>query len=119
MKMLTLFCMLFTMCMSYANNSVSEDKLEVLASFEGGCDRFNEQFYISAELTGHNLTVYFPQSLGEVTIMVTTDLGEAVSCWTLQTPTGYQLFVQNAGSYIITFTLSNGSQYYAEFEIAE
>lgn len=117
MKMLTLFCMLLTMCIGYANNNVAEDKLEVLASFEGGFDRFNENYYISAYLDDHTLSVYFPSSLGAVTIELTTVTGETVSYLTIQTPTGYQFYLQNEGSYIVTFNLSNGSQYYAEFKI--
>lgn len=119
MKMLTLFCMLLTMCVGYANNNVSQDKLEVLASFEGGFDKFNENYYISADLDDHTLSVYFPRTLGAVTIGISTVSGEAVSCLTIQTPTGCQFYLQNAGSYIVTFTLPNGSQYYAEFEILQ
>ena len=74
---------------------------------------------ISASINGHTLTVVFSQNLGEVSVEISTASGATISYTVVQTPTGYQYYIPNAGSYIVTFTLPNGDEYYGEFEVTD
>ncbi|MBO2523963.1 MAG: hypothetical protein IKQ09_06185 [Bacteroidales bacterium] len=109
-------CMLGMMGLSYANNYVAEDNLTVLASKNGGDDKGSS---ITADINGNTLTVAFSQNLGEVTVEISTASGATIFCLSVQTPTGYQYFIPASGSYVVTFTLQNGNEYYAEFVISD
>ena len=73
--------------------------------------------FISASISGHTLTVSFSQNIGQVAVEITTATGATVDCLTTMTPTGFQCYIPDAGDYIVTFTLSNGDEYYGEFEV--
>lgn len=109
-------CMLGMMGLSYANNYVAEDNLTVLASKNGGDDKGSS---ITADINGNTLTVAFSQNLGEVTVEISTASGATIFCLSVQTPTGYQYFIPASGGYVVTFTLQNGNEYYAEFVISD
>ncbi len=100
---------------SHANNYVAEDNLTVLASKNGGDDKGSS---ITADINGNTLTVAFSQNLGEVTVEISTASGATICCLSVQTPTGYQFYIPSSGSYVVTFTLSNGDEYYGEFVVA-
>ena len=68
-------------------------------------------------LNGHVLTVVFNENLGQVSVEVTTTLGATVESLSVPTPNGIQVYIPNAGNYIVTFTLSNGDVYYGEFTV--
>ena len=72
---------------------------------------------IQATINGHSLTVVFLENLGTVHIEVTDTNGGAVALTDLYTPNGYNAYIYNTGSYIVTFTLTNGDEYYGEFEV--
>lgn len=74
---------------------------------------------IQASINGHSLTVIFLENLGTVHIEVTDTNGGAVALTDLYTPNGYNAYIYNTGSYIVTFTLTNGDEYYGEFEVTE
>ena len=59
----------------------------------------------------------FTENLGQVTIEITTDTGLPVDFFSTQTPNGVMFYIPNTGSYVITFTLPNGDEYYGEFEV--
>ena len=107
-----------TIVLSSATNLMSNDKLTVQAS-HGECDRYNVAASISADINGHNLTVAFSQNLGEVSIDISTASGATIFCLSVQTPTGYQYYIPTTGSYVITFTLPNGDEYYGEFVVTD
>ena len=109
-------CMLGMMGLSYANNYVAEDNLTVLASKNGGDDKGSS---MTADINSNTLTVAFSQNLGEVTVEISTASGATIFCLSVQTPTGYQYFIPASGSYVVTFTLQNGNEYYAEFVISD
>ena len=111
--------MLGVISLGNANNTVTvtEDKLTVRANTDNSNEKTNVAESIFADISGHKLTVAFSQNLGEVSIDISTASGATIFCLSVQTPTGYQYFVQNAGSYVITFTLPNGDKYYGEFEV--
>ena len=113
--------MLGVISLGNANNTVTvtEDKLTVRANTDDSNEKTNVAESIFADISGHKLTVAFSQNLGEVSIDISTASGATIFCLSVQTPTGYQYFVQNAGSYVITFTLPNGDKYYGEFEVTD
>ena len=74
---------------------------------------------IQASINGHTLTVVFTENLGQVTVEVTTITGNPVTCKSTYTPNGVILYIANTGDYIVTFTLSNGDEYYGEFTVTD
>lgn len=116
MKIILIIGMLVNMF--YSNVLLNYDKLTVLSKSNNnnGYER-SEEALISGYINNHTLSVYFLQSIGEVMIEVCSALGNTVYYSSEQTPTNCQFYIHNAGDYIVTFTLANGEQYYAEFEI--
>ena len=72
---------------------------------------------IRAYVSGRSLTVVLPSELGQVTVEISNDRGDIVHCLSVQTPTGYQFMIPSGGSYVVTFTLQDGSVYYGEFDV--
>ena len=120
-RIILIVFMLGVISLGNANNTVTvtEDKLTVRANTDNSNEKTNVAESIFADINGHKLTVAFSQNLGEVSIDISTASGATIFCLSVQTPTGYQYFVQNAGSYVITFTLPNGDKYYGEFEVTD
>lgn len=81
-----------------------------------GSDRSNS---IIPTLDGHVLTVVFNENLGQVSVEVATSAGVSVQCLSVLTPNGLQVYIPNAGTYVVTFTLSNGDEYYGEFTVTD
>lgn len=120
-RIILIVFMLGVISLGNANNTVTvtEDKLTVRANTDNSNEKTNVAESIFADINGHKLTVAFSQNLGEVSIDISTASGATIFCLSVQTPTGYQYFVQNADSYVITFTLPNGDKYYGEFEVTD
>ena len=118
-RIILIVCMLGAIGLSNAKNLVTEDKLTVRASTENGDEKTNVAESIFADINGHSLTVAFSQNLGEVSIDISTASGATIFCLSVQTPTGYQYYIPNAGSYVVTFTLPSGDEYYGEFEVTD
>ncbi|MBR3490703.1 MAG: DUF3244 domain-containing protein [Bacteroidales bacterium] len=76
-------------------------------------------FTIQASINGHTLTVAFSQNIGQVEVEITTVTGSTVDCLSILTPNGLQSYIPNTGDYIVTFTLSNGDEYYGEFTVSD
>lgn len=74
---------------------------------------------ISPNINGHVLAVAFNENLGQVSVEVTTVAGTPVQFLSTPTPNGVQVYILNAGDYIITFKLSNGDEYYGEFTVSD
>lgn len=72
---------------------------------------------IQASIYGHTLTVVFTENLGQVDVEISTATGESVQFTSVVTPNGLQCYIPNTGDYVVTFTLSNGDEYYGEFEV--
>ena len=101
---------------SYASNILYLDNVKIV-SFTNGDEKTDISNYISADISGHKLTVAFSQNLGEVSIDISTASGATIFCLSVQTPTGYQFMIPSEGSYVVTFTLKDGSVYYGEFDV--
>ena len=80
---------------------------------------FDKSGSIAPTLNGHVLTVVFCENLGQVSVEVSTAAGASVQCLSVLTPNGMQIYIPNAGNYIVTFTLSNGDEYYGEFTVTD
>ena len=81
-----------------------------------GADRSSS---ISASINGHSLTMVFTENLGQVAVEVSFVGGGEVETTSLYTPSGVIIYIPNSGSYIVTFTLPNGDEYYGEFEVTD
>ena len=82
----------------------------------GGPDKSGS---IIPSINGNVLTVVFSENLGQVAIEVSTASGAQVDCLSVLTPNGLQVYIPNSGNYIVTFTLSDGDEYYGEFTITD
>ena len=82
----------------------------------GGIDKSGS---IVPSIYEHVLSVLFSENLGQVAVEVSTTSGTQVDCLSVLTPNGLQVYIPNAGNYIVTFTLSDGDEYYGEFTITD
>ena len=74
---------------------------------------------IQSTINGHTLSVVFLENLGQVNIQVTMADGGSVHVQSTPTLFGVNFYITDTGSYIVTFTLSNGDEYYGEFEVTD
>lgn len=86
------------------------------ASCSTGPSRSNS---IIPTINGHVLSVAFSENMGQVSVEVATAAGASVQCLSVLTPNGLQVYIPNAGNYVVTFTLSNGDVYYGEFTVTD
>ena len=86
------------------------------SSSQQGGDRSES---ILASIDGHVLSVVFTENLGEVATDITTAAGVSVDYNSLNTPNGVNFYIPLAGSYVVTFTLPDGDEYYGEFEVTD
>ena len=75
---------------------------------------------IQASLDGHWLTVTFTQDIGTLTMELVKVSGPMIFNYpSVGTPDSFQFYLPLTGDYIITFTLSNGDEYYGEFTVTD
>ena len=94
----------------------SKPKIAIIKSQQGGTDKSGS---IVPSLYDHVLSIMFSENLGQVAVEVSTSSGTQVDCLSVLTPNGLQVYIPNAGNYIVTFTLSNGDEYYGEFIVTD
>ena len=85
-------------------------------SIHNGTEKGNS---IITSINGHVLTVVFTENLGQVSIEITTSMGDYVDFDSISSPNGIQFYIPLAGDYIVTFTLPNGDEYYGEFTVTD
>lgn len=120
--LILMFVLLSTTTFSYANWTNPQDNGDgtpIYIKQSVGNNSNDRSQSINTFINGHSLTVAFSQNLGEVSIDISTASGATIFCLSVQTPTGYQYYIPNTGSYVITFTLPNGDEYYGEFEVKD
>ena len=124
-KLKTLILMLVllsTTTFCYADLTAPNDNgdgtpVEIISSVSNNSQ--DKGLAVNTYINGHNLTVSFSQNIGEVAVEITSLSGTTIYDVSVQTPTAQQFYIPNAGSYMITFTLQNGDEYYGEFEMTE
>lgn len=126
LKLVLMFGLILTAAFCYAHHmartaDMKENEREtpiivIKNTTYGGLDKSSS---IQASINGHTLSVVFTENLGEVQIEVTDATGGTVDYWDLWTPNGYIAYLYDTGSYVVNFTLSNGEEYYGEFEVTE
>lgn len=97
----------------------SLDGYSVISIKEAGVHEEPKTNSILATIDGHCLSVTFTENLGQVSIDISTVTGSSVDFISTQTPNGVMLYIPNTGNYVITFTLTNGDEYYGEFEVTD
>ena len=115
-KLLLIICLLVASGWGTANNIISNDGITIIAAHNVENERSSS---IIASINGHTLTVVFTENLGNVTIEVKDVYGDAVDLDLIGTPNGYECYIPLAGHYTVFFKLSNGDEYYGEFDVTD
>lgn len=123
-EMILMLCFILSGALCYAHGEArmeNEREKGILVEIKdstglSGLDKSNT---ITALINGHVLSVTFSENLGQVSVEVATSAGVSVQCLSVLTPNGLQVYIPNTGNYIVTFTLSNGDEYYGEFTVTD
>ena len=115
-KIIFIICVLAIACSGLTKNFVLADELIVLASSTCGNDKSSS---ISAQINGHTLSVAFTENLGTVSIEIKDEGGATLDITGMGTPSGYVFYIPLAGRYTVFFKLSNGDEYYGDFEVTD
>ena len=119
-----MLCLVFSGALCYAH-SITRIKIVkgdgapviiITKAHHGGNDKSGS---IVPSIYDHVLSVMFSENLGQVAVEVSTASGAQIDCLSVLTPNGLQIYIPNAGNYTVTFTLSDGDEYYGEFTITD
>ena len=103
-----------------AHGTISMDGYSQIIIKENNLHGIPKGNTIQASLDGHWLSVTFTQNIGTLTMELEKVSGPVIFNYpTVPTPDSYQFYLNQTGDYIITFTLSNGDEYYGEFTITD
>ena len=102
-----------------ARTEMKEDETPSIVIIRSNCGGTDKSGSIVPSIYDHVLSVMFTENLGQVAVEVSTTSGAQVDCLSALTPNGLQIYIPNAGNYIVTFTLSNGDEYYGEFTVTD
>lgn len=73
---------------------------------------------VSADITGHTLTVEFNENVGKARVIISNMLGVIVESETIPSTPNYVIFtINDADFYRIEIVTSSGDQYYGNFII--
>lgn len=119
-----MLCLVLSGAWSYAHGVVEMEKEKTgeipLELIKGICYSSSEKGdAIIATIDGHTLSVVFLENLGQVTVEVSLASGGEVETQSTPTPNGVNIYIASTGSYVVTITLSNGDEYYGEFEVTD
>lgn len=124
-QMILMLCFVLSGALCHANN-VTETQNEkdghqvsIELTESTGASSSDKSNAITPFINGHVLIVAFSENLGQVSVEVTTIAGATVECLSVLTPNGLQVYIPNTGTYIVTFTLSNGDVYAGEFTVTD
>ena len=125
-QMILMLCFIFSGALCYA---YSEEVTENAKDNEGGItigmiekssqSHSDKSGSIIPYINGHMLSVVFCENLGQIYAEVTTITGTVVDFTSVLTPNGLQVYISNAGNYIVTFTFSDGDEYYGDFTVMD
>ena len=101
-----------------AHGTISIDGYSHITIMEGVVQSIPRGSTIQASIDGHYLSVTFTQDIGDVTMELDKVSGPMIFSYPpVETPDSFQFYISQTGDYIITFTLSNGDEYYGEFTV--
>ena len=121
--MILTLCFILSEVFCYANNKIGKGietdgrPVTIVLTESTGISSLDKSNAISPFINGHVLSVVFSENLGQVSVEVATTSGATVESLSVSTPNSIQVYIPNAGNYIVTFTLSNGDVYYGEFTV--
>lgn len=102
-----------------ARTETKDDETPSIVIIRSNCGGTDKSGSIVPSIYDHVLSVMFTENLGQVAVEVFTALGVQENCLSVLTPNGLQVYIPNAGNYTVTFTLSDGDEYYGEFTITD
>ena len=120
-----MLCLVLSGALCYADGAArtetkeKEDETPSIVVIKTKCGGTDKSGSIVPSIYDHVLSVMFTENLGQVAVEVSTASGTLVNCLSVLTPNGLQVYIPNAGNYIVTFTLSNGDEYYGEFTVTD
>lgn len=112
----TIILLVFNFCFFAGKNRTADDS-KVIIIKKSHVQLAPKTASINATINGHALSVIFTENLGIIHIEITDTNGIAVDLTDMYTPSGYNAYIHYAGSYVVTFTLGNGDEYYGEFDV--
>ena len=120
-QMILMLCLILSGAMCYGDMKTAKDGHHVPIKLmeSTGASSSDKSNTITPFINGHILVVTFSDNLGQVSVEVATSAGASVQCLSVLTPNGLQIYIPNAGTYIVTFTLSNGDVYAGEFTVTD
>ena len=122
LKLTTLLFMLsFLIVSSHAANIsiIQTENVPVVMTAETQHSGDDKSGSMNVSINGHYLTVAFTESLGEVSIEVQNTSGIPLDVSIMDTPSGRQIYIPLAGSYILIIKLENGDEYHENFEVSD
>ena len=120
MKRLIVLTALLQLCvMLEAKEISSKERVDVLVTKENTQNSSNYRSEtISADITGHTLTITFNDNVGIAHIVIKDSNGVYIDRDNVFSTPDYATFIINdAGYYRMDITLSNGEQYYGYFQV--
>ena len=118
-----MLCFILSGALCYAHGEArtveKEDGVTIDVLEAASCTEPSRGNSIIPIINGHVLTVVFNENMGHVSVEIATSAGASVQCLSVFTPNGLQVYIPNAGNYIVTFTLPNGDMFYGEFTVTD
>ena len=118
-KLSLLLILLLTIFVVEAKETSTKEKVDVAsvqASIHNSAEPRSES--ISADITGHVLTITFNDNVGIAHIIIRDSNGVYIDNDNVLSTPDYATFIINdAGYYRMDITLSNGEQYYGYFQV--
>lgn len=106
----------FVMKGESTSNNEGVDVFSVQTGIQNGAEFRSES--ISADITGHVLTITFNDNVGIAHIVIKDSNGVYIdNDNVLSTPDHATFIINDAGYYRMDITLSNGEQYYGYFQV--
>ena len=120
MKRLIVLTALLQLCvMLEAKEISSKERVDVLVTKENIYNSTESRSEsISADITGHVLTITFNDNVGIAHIVIKDSNGVYIDRENVFSTPDYAIFyINDAGYYRMDITLSNGEQYYGYFQV--
>ena len=127
-EMILMLCLILSGALCYAHDEAKKTRMEnkneghpvsIVLKESTGLDSSDRSSSINPIINDNILTVVFSENLGQVSVEVATAAGATIQSISVFTPNSIQVYIPNAGNYIVTFTLSNGDVYAGEFTVTD